>query len=92
MMMTTQESTWDGHASLVDELVKQMDKPPACIIAAVIVIIILQKHHVISVHNQSSQHDHQKLCYPPFDDQVGGGGLALGVARGLDLASWHKTR
>ena len=64
MMMTTQESTWDGHASLVDELVKQMDKPPACIIAAVIIIIIiiiLQKYHVISVHNQSSQHDHQEL-------------------------------
>ena len=62
MMMTTQESTWDGHASLVDELVKQMDKPPACIIAAVIaIIIILQKYHAISVHNQSSQHDHQEL-------------------------------
>ena len=92
--MTTQESTWDGHASLVDELVKQMDKPPACIIAAVIIIIIviLLKYHVICVHNQSSQHDHQKLSYPPLDYQVGGGGLALGVARGLDLASWHKTR
>ena len=91
-MMTTQESTWDGHASLVDELAKQMDKPPACIIAAVIGIIILQKYHVIGVQNQSSQHDHQKLSYSPLDDQVGGGGLALGVARGLDLASWHKTR
>ena len=55
-MMTSQESTWDGHASLVDELVKQMDKPPACIIAAVIIIIIiiiLQKYHVISVLTMS---------------------------------------
>lgn len=52
-----QESTWRGHASIVQELQSQLSAPPDAIVTC-----------------------------------VGGGGLLMGILRGLEAAGWSQTR
>ena len=109
-----QEDTWEGHASLVAEVAEVLGRPPACLVAAVIIILIFSpciiyvlisssasyddhhhSPHIDHLDRQNEHHPDQK----DVDCKVGGGGLALGLARGLDRqpgtsvhATWHKTR
>ena len=45
-----QEDTWEGHASLVEEVAEALGRPPACLVAAVTIILIFSP----SIHLSSS--------------------------------------
>ena len=107
-----QEDTWEGHASLVKEVAEVLGRPPACLVAAVTILIFSSsyshKRHImimlvllisIELSLVWYLHHHHLHCYHHHHDKVGGGGLALGLARGLDRqpgtsvhATWHQTR
>ena len=40
-----QEDTWEGHASLVEEVAEVLGRPPACLVAAVTTILIFSSYH-----------------------------------------------
>ena len=60
-----QEDTWEGHASLVEEVAEVLGRPPACLVAAVTTIIMFLPSIIIS--SSYSHHGHlMDACTPKY--------------------------